>query len=1285
MVGTMSPTLSLSMIVKNVEKVIDRCLQSITPFVDEVVIVDTGSRDDTKNVIRRVCPKARLYDFTPETHPSAFLLDVEETWADPKVPGPFSGKYMLADFGAARQFGLEKCTSTHIIWIDSDDILQGGEHLKKILADMEENQVDTALLNYDYASDGRGNVTCKLLRERIIKLTGRARWNQPIHEVIGPVGRGKVYDEVNVVHKRHEYAMVPEQAHRNLKVLVKWWERFKDSPSPDPRMLFYLAMEERFVWPEKAIHHFKEYCKVSGWDEERGVAHQLAGIIHEHKGQYEEAYAEYAQAALEAYWNPDGFFGAARVAYYKKQWEKCVEYTERGLDVMKKEHGRKSVLMHDPLDRLYRPYIFFSAALVETCQWKRAVEACDEGLKWNPDDPHLKGNKEVALGYLTGKNKQAMSGQGSLSFKFRNDEPLDAPSLDIPGDVLRTFAVQMWKRLMEAENPVRALQLLDSLPEPLAYEPRIKEARERTVAKLTETSPQSSVIGMTGIGGPTKIAPPPAPASEMVMDHHSKPKIQFESNSRLKIVIWTGPAWERWSPKHLEEQGIGGSETAAIHMGKELHRLGHEVIQLGDHQGFEGVYDGVRYVHFERGLERPQDFACDVFVCSRQPHTFEIPFPAKVRFLWVHDIHVGQMSGRLGDQLLKVDKIFCLSEWHKDFFLHTYPFVHKDNIIITKNGIDLDRFKKEPVKDGNRLIYASSPDRGLERLLELMPAIVDRVPDAQLHVYYGFENWKKAAEMYNNQADRDKIAYFERLIAEHSRRGYLVYHGRVNQRQLAEAYLASKVWAYPTWFTETYCQLPGALVFTKEGMKPIEEIKEGDLVLTHKGRFRRVTKTIKKEYDGEIFSIKRKKDFNPITVTSEHPLYVASFHKRNDAQGTRVYSEDNKKVSWMPPGEVRPDLSYLLSPKIAFGEKKKIQLSDYIDMPVQNGMISPDHRHPEWAAIENDVPLTEDFAYILGIFAAEGCVAKAQKRQGKKQWMSQIVFALNVKEERIAEKIIRFFGKGTVRQTSENGMVVATCNSIWANFLDITIGRRREKKIPSFIWDASREIQAAFVNGLFDGDGNTSIAVRGNAQTDKPYLRYTTISPSLAYGMATLLGNLGYFPGITFDKKRRAYNLNWTDTPGSSVQHRTIEEGYATRVKSIERRPYKGLVYNFEVEEDESYVTDRTIVHNCISAIEAQAAGCVPVSTVLAALPETVSHGFLIKPPNTSPAYGIAFAARVVKLLQDESLRRDYADKGREYAFIHHGWNLVAQSWIGHFEKALLAKAENPLPAFGDL
>ena len=85
-------TISLCMIVKNEEKVLGRCLDSAAGLVDEMVIVDTGSTDATREVASAYT--SRIYDFP---------------WRD--------------DFAAARNFAFSKGNMDYLMWLDADDVL----------------------------------------------------------------------------------------------------------------------------------------------------------------------------------------------------------------------------------------------------------------------------------------------------------------------------------------------------------------------------------------------------------------------------------------------------------------------------------------------------------------------------------------------------------------------------------------------------------------------------------------------------------------------------------------------------------------------------------------------------------------------------------------------------------------------------------------------------------------------------------------------------------------------------------------------------------------------------------------------------------------------------------------------------------------------------------------------------------------------------------------------------------------------------------------------------------
>jgi glycosyltransferase involved in cell wall biosynthesis len=370
---------------------------------------------------------------------------------------------------------------------------------------------------------------------------------------------------------------------------------------------------------------------------------------------------------------------------------------------------------------------------------------------------------------------------------FSKDEDVDAPPApNIPKDALVIWAMQLWKQAVKAGDEKRARALLDSLSFDVAADPAVARMRASTDRRWAARDIAEAVTGLHVV----------------------------DSTKPLSVVFWIGPAIEPWTPLTPNEQGIGGSETACIEMARELADRGHTVTVFGCCPGKEGRYDGVKYVHWEncRAID------CDVLIVSRQPSLMEHAsgIKARLKLLWVHDIHCGPFTPQMERWLYEFDRVLCLSAWHRDFFLHEYPTLDPAKVLVTRNGIDprrftgtLDDMRTErltgTVAKSNRLIWSSSPNRGLDVLLMLFPEIRRRVPDVELHIHYGFECWEAFAKAHNNQPELAMIEEYRRRIRAAEKEGGVKFHGRVSQAALARAFMQSKVWAYPTSFTETSC------------------------------------------------------------------------------------------------------------------------------------------------------------------------------------------------------------------------------------------------------------------------------------------------------------------------------------------------------------------------------------------------------------------------------------------------------------------------------------------------
>lgn len=276
------------------------------------------------------------------------------------------------------------------------------------------------------------------------------------------------------------------------------------------------------------------------------------------------------------------------------------------------------------------------------------------------------------------------------------------------------------------------------------------------------------------------------------------------SSRRSRITLYAGAGWEPWSPRSINTTGLGGSETALVQVAARLAQEGHRVTVYSNAE--PGFYAGAIFKPYT--MWDPTDDP-DLLVVSRLVHVFDNPIGAKRTALWCHDhSYPGQMTE---ERASKIDHIVVLSEWQRDRFARLYPYA-ADRLTLIRNGIALS-VGGEPRWDGGdagfddrkpRCVYSSSADRGLDVMLEVWPDIRRAVPDAELHVFYGWDVFDRVAAM-SPQLKQYKSHVLALIEEAGGEEGGVFMRGRVSQQQLAEEMCQARVWSYPTAFLETSC------------------------------------------------------------------------------------------------------------------------------------------------------------------------------------------------------------------------------------------------------------------------------------------------------------------------------------------------------------------------------------------------------------------------------------------------------------------------------------------------
>jgi glycosyltransferase involved in cell wall biosynthesis len=143
-------TLALSMIVKNAEDMLHRTLKSVEDLVDEIIVIDTGSEDSTREIAKKYTDK--VY-----------------SGSDPLVEG----------FETPRNETLKHITSDWILWIDSDEVLLRGENLRKYLRD---NIYNGYSIKQHHFSAVPPNIFTPDLPIRVFRTDRDIKWYGIVHE-----------------------------------------------------------------------------------------------------------------------------------------------------------------------------------------------------------------------------------------------------------------------------------------------------------------------------------------------------------------------------------------------------------------------------------------------------------------------------------------------------------------------------------------------------------------------------------------------------------------------------------------------------------------------------------------------------------------------------------------------------------------------------------------------------------------------------------------------------------------------------------------------------------------------------------------------------------------------------------------------------------------------------------------------------------------------------------------------------------------------------------------------
>jgi intein/homing endonuclease len=392
------------------------------------------------------------------------------------------------------------------------------------------------------------------------------------------------------------------------------------------------------------------------------------------------------------------------------------------------------------------------------------------------------------------------------------------------------------------------------------------------------------------------------------------------------------------------------------------------------------------------------------------------------------------------------------------------------------------------------------------------------------------------------------------------------------------------------------CLPSGSLITMSDGtQKPIELVRETEMVLTHTGAHRRVTGTMRRHHPGSVFRFNVYGFRRELVVTGNHPLWLVDGEQLRCDPQPHIVNKGRKQRHCTPfvKGVSKGCSSCSVTPSYEFEWRRadEAQVGDYLAFPVPTLSTS--------GALQGNRSL----ARLLGYYLAEGHVSNYNDRPRE-----QVNFSLNYEENELAEeieKLARSFGVEVLwhhEKPEVGSRTVSIVSKTLAYLCSFHCGDGAKTKVLSQeVLHEDPALLLELLGAYLNGDGGTY----------KGSLYFSTSSEQLAHQLFIALARCGLVASVNKNehkpseksvvrKETTEYQV-WVGTDFSWKLERYISKPVRHSIKvrgqrffyesggvtylmapilEIDEAPHDDDVFNFSVEGDESYVAEGLAVHN---------------------------------------------------------------------------------------------------------
>ncbi|MCD6522517.1 MAG: ATP-dependent DNA ligase [Candidatus Diapherotrites archaeon] len=322
-----------------------------------------------------------------------------------------------------------------------------------------------------------------------------------------------------------------------------------------------------------------------------------------------------------------------------------------------------------------------------------------------------------------------------------------------------------------------------------------------------------------------------------------------------------------------------------------------------------------------------------------------------------------------------------------------------------------------------------------------------------------------------------------------------------------------------------------------EGIKSIRNIKPGDYVLTHKGRYKKITAKMKRKID------KHERIFR---------LQTFYGHEFKITEGHKILALKGDKLSWVPV--------------------EKLDKSCYVAFPLPKLKSKPIPKQMTLKTIDGykkTFRLNNNFFRFIGYWVGDGF----SNEYNKTHRIGLMFNKRDVKLKEFYKKIVcKEFGITNISEYTHNGGI----SIYWTDraFLSWLSRNFREKRLPEWFFGVTKEQFQSFLKGWIDADGHVDKDGRTTVVTKEAQLASSAQLIALKFGMVFGVKRFRV-NGSTYFKLIITKNNRATKLRGNYLLVKLL------KLEEVQHPDPRTVVYNLEVEGDESYCSTLLSLHNC--------------------------------------------------------------------------------------------------------